>query len=47
MLIFYNLILYKESDIITINDVKEAYTILNNMKNKKDVYALFDIKKVI
>ncbi len=33
---------YNKNNITIINDVKEAYTILNSMKAKKDIYALFE-----
>lgn len=33
---------YKKEDIYISNDVREAYAILNKMKGKKDLYALFE-----
>lgn len=33
---------YNEKNIYILNDVREAYTILNTLKNKKDLYALFE-----
>ncbi len=33
---------YPDSQIEIINDVKKAYTILNSMKSKKKIYALFE-----
>lgn len=33
---------YKKEDIYISNDVREAYTILNKLKDKKDLYALFE-----
>lgn len=33
---------YKKENIYISNDVREAYTILNKLKNKKDLYALFE-----
>lgn len=33
---------FKEENVILTNDVKEAYTILNGLKGKKDLYALFE-----
>ena len=33
---------FNEKDIEVINDVREAYKILNKMNSKKDVYALFE-----
>lgn len=33
---------FKEKDIYISNDVREAYTILNNLKTKKEMYALFE-----
>ena len=33
---------FKKEDIYISNDVREAYTILNNLKGKKDMYALFE-----
>ena len=34
---------YKKDNIIITNDVREAYTMVNNLKEpKKDIYALFE-----
>ncbi len=33
---------YNKEDIYISNDVREAYTILNKLKDKKDLYALFE-----
>lgn len=33
---------YKKDNIIVINDVVEAYKIINNLKVKKEIYALFE-----
>ncbi len=33
---------FKEENVILTNDVKEAYTIINGLKGKKDLYALFE-----
>ncbi|MBQ7137160.1 MAG: UDP-N-acetylmuramoyl-tripeptide--D-alanyl-D-alanine ligase [Bacilli bacterium] len=33
---------FKKEDIYISNDVREAYTILNKLKGKKDMYALFE-----
>jgi len=33
---------FKKENIYISNDVREAYTILNNLKGKKDMYALFE-----
>ena len=33
---------FKEKNIYISNDVREAYTILNELKGKKDLYALFE-----
>lgn len=33
---------FKEKDIYISNDVREAYTILNKLKGKKEMYALFE-----
>ena len=33
---------FKEKNVILTNDVKEAYTIINSLKDKKDIYALFE-----
>ena len=33
---------YKKENIYISNDVREAYTILNKLKDKKDLYALFE-----
>lgn len=33
---------FKEKNIYVSNDVREAYTILNNLKGKKEMYALFE-----
>lgn len=33
---------FKEEDIYISNDVREAYTILNKLKGKKEMYALFE-----
>ena len=33
---------YKEDKIYILNDVREAYTLINKLNSKKDVYALFE-----
>jgi len=33
---------FNEKNIEVINDVRVAYDILNKMKSKKDIYALFE-----
>ncbi len=33
---------YKEKNIHVLNDVRDAYTLLNDIKDKKDLYALFE-----
>ncbi len=33
---------FNEENVILTNDVKEAYTIINGLKGKKDLYALFE-----
>ena len=33
---------FNEKDIEVINDVREAYVILNKMSSRKDIYALFE-----
>lgn len=33
---------FKEENVLLTNDVKEAYTLLNELKDKKDLYALFE-----
>jgi UDP-N-acetylmuramoyl-tripeptide--D-alanyl-D-alanine ligase len=33
---------YKEDNIFVINDVRDAYTLINDLKDKKELYALFE-----
>ena len=33
---------YKDSDIYVLNDVREAYPLLSKLKEKDDLYALFE-----